>query len=230
MDKISIMISSLVSGLEAERAAVVHALQDLQFVDLVGVDPVNNTAVASSAKTSTILLARSCDLYILILGDKFGTCLTNGKSATEIEFDAALKADPTKILVFQKNPTPQTSIDPQQQNFINKVCNYYTGYWRTTFNYPTELEDYVKNSFITWLKKRAALGESLDYIDHFIRLAKQQKPDSNALVYYKTTDSFLELTYTFLGRSYSIQFDISEIRNNFWGCLSSLEDQFITWG
>ncbi len=229
MDKIKIMISSTVSDLEGERDAVKNAFSGIDFVELLGVDPVNSTSLAGNARTLTTGIARSCDLYILILGKEFGLQLQSGKSATEIEFDAAFKDDPTKVLIFKKEFDCTTTIDFRQQCFINRVCDYYSGYWRTTFKYTHQLKELVLSSFTTWLKERASIGSNLDYLDHFIRVSKQMKPEPNAIVYYKLAKDFVELEYVFFDISHTIQFSRKEIYDNFWGCINSLQEQFERW-
>lgn len=229
MNKIKIMISSTVLDLEGERDAVKSAFNNIEFVDLIGVDPVNEISLAGSSKTLTTSMARNCDLYILVLGKEFGYELNTGKSATETEFDAAFRVDPTKILVFKKEFEDTISIEPKQQKFINKVCDYYNGYWRTIFKYTHNLKELVLNSFTVWIKERASLGENLDYLDHFIRIAKQMRPEPNSIVYYRLAEKIVELEYIFFEKSHIIQFDRQEIYANFWGCISELEEQFEKW-
>lgn len=229
MEKIKIMISSTVVDLEGERDAVKEAFKNIEFVELLGVDPVNTSSFAGNARSLTKNMANECDLYLLIFGKEFGLELPNGKSATEIEFDAAFRNDPTKILVFKKEVDSAITIDTRQQKFIDKVCNYYSGYWRASFKYTHELKSLILNSFIIWLKKRASIGNSLDYLDHFIRIAKQIKPEPNAIVYYKLAKDFVELEYSFFGVSHTIQFNREEIYKDFWGCISELQEQFEQW-
>lgn len=229
MEKIKIMISSTVVDLEGERDAVKEAFKNIEFVELLGVDPVNTSSLAGNARSLTKNMANECDLYLLILGKEFGLELPSGKSATEIEFDAAFRNDPTKILVFNKEFDSSIIIDKRQQKFIDKVCNYYSGYWRSSFKYTHELKELTLNSFLTWLKERASIGNSLDYLDHFIRIAKQIKPESNSIVYYKLAKDFVELEYNFFGMSHTIQFNREQIYKDFWGCISELQEQFEQW-
>ncbi|MFW2502759.1 DUF4062 domain-containing protein [Clostridium diolis] len=229
MEKIKIMISSTVVDLEGERDSVKDAFKDIEFVELLGVDPVNTASLAGNARSLTKSMANECDLYLLIIGKEFGFELPSGKSATEIEFDAAFRNDPTKILVFKKEFDSSSTIDKRQQKFIDKVCDYYSGYWRSSFKYTHELRNLVLNSFMIWLKERANIGNSLDYLDHFVRIAKQMKPEPNAVVYYKLAKDFVELEYNFFGTSHIIQFDREEIYKDFWGCISKLQEQFEQW-
>lgn len=229
MNKIKIMISSTVSDLEGERDAVKNAFNNIEFVELLGVHPVNTTSLAGNARTLTVDMAKSCALYLLIIGKEFGLELQSGKSATEIEFDAAFRSDPTKILVFKKDFDSSVIIDYRQQKFIDRVCNYYSGYWRSSFKYTHELKDLVINSFTVWLNERAGIGNDLDYLDHFIRIAKQIKPEPNAIIYYKLAKDFVELEYSFFGANHIIQFSRQQIYQDFWGSISELQEQFERW-
>ncbi|MCA1057800.1 DUF4062 domain-containing protein [Rossellomorea aquimaris] len=227
MEKIQVMISSTVKDLISERDAVKKAFKDLPFVELVGADPLNEAALAGNSRTVTTGMARSCDLYILILGSRFGFDIGNGKSATEIEFDAAIRDDPTKILVFKKET--QEEPEDKQRAFINKVSSYYNGYWRTSFIHTHDLQTFVKNAFSKWIKERASIGTGLTYLDHFVRLAKQVPPEPHAQVYYKVTKKDVELEYEIFNRSHEIHFTREEIYRNFWGCFNELSNQFDRW-
>ncbi|POY36442.1 hypothetical protein C3K47_11915 [Solitalea longa] len=230
MEKINVMISSVGRGLAAERDAIKELFSKNDLIELQGVDPVNDLSFSSSSSLKTIEIAKNCDLYILILSKDFGSKLPDGKSATEVEFDAAFRDDPTKILVFLKNEAVnEEEKDLDQEAFIKKVCDYYKGYWRVTFNYSHELQNYVKKSFTSWIKNRAALGNNLTYLDHFVRLAKQEKPEPNAEVYYSVAKDLVELTYIFFGKTYTIHFSAKEIFNNFWGCMSELQIKSREW-
>ncbi|GEN82251.1 hypothetical protein SLU01_05630 [Sporosarcina luteola] len=227
MGKIKVMISSTVSDLEAERDAVKKAFEEISLVELLGADPLNETAFAGNSRFVTVDMAKDCDLYILILGNRFGYDVGNGRSATEIEFDAAIRDDPTKILVFKKDSSEE--MDEKQKAFINKVSSYYNGYWRTSFKHTHDLQTYIKNTFGRWIKERASIGTDLTYLDHFVRLARQIKPEPNAEVYYKVTKNDVELEYVFFRKSHEIHFSRKEIYKNFWGCFNELYNQFEWW-
>lgn len=99
---ITVMISSTVSDLLDDRDAIVKVLEPFPFIHAVGAAPLKSLSYTKSPYTTTIEIAASCDLFLLLLGGRYGFGVKDGKSATEVEFDAAYKADPTKILVFQK--------------------------------------------------------------------------------------------------------------------------------
>jgi len=227
LSKIKVMISSTVDDLLGERDAIQAAFASNNLVELVGAKPLSDTALSGHSKGVTRAMARDCDLYILILGHRFGMKASNGRSATEIEFDEAFRDDPTKILVFLKEF--EESVEPEQKKFIDRVCNYYSGYWRPTFKYTHQLQELVLSSFGHWLKERASIGQDLNYLDHFVRIAKQAKPEPTAQVYYQVAKDFVAVEYEFFGKSHQMHFDKKDIYSDFWGCLSSLYDQFEVW-
>lgn len=226
MDKIKVMISSTVTDLQAERDAVEHVFRKYNFVELVGAGNLNTSATASNSLTHTLALAKTCDLYILILGGRFGWELESGKSATEIEYDTAIKHDPTKVLIFLKEGI---EVEDKQLRFINRVSDYFGGYWRTPFKYSHELNIKVESSFLNWLKERAGIGKELSYVDHFVRIAIQSKPVPDAVVQYRVTLNDVQFDYDFFGSTRNITFDRTRIYRDFWGCISELNQTFIRW-
>lgn len=223
MDKINVMISSTVDNLLGERQCLANIFTQIDFVNLVGATPYSKTSAPRSSAYNTTKIAKECDLYVLLLGSTFGFELQGGRSATEVEFDAAYHADPTKVLVFLKEDGTQP--DPKQEKFIKKVCDYYSGYWRMSFKYTYELQEMVRDSFMEWLKNRASFGYGFTYLDHFIRLAVQKKPEPETEVYYSVKKDYIDLEYRAFGKTVSVQFDKKQIYKDFWGCLYSLERQ-----
>lgn len=225
--KINIMISSVIDGLEAERDAIKECFIDNPLVKLIGARPFNNTAHSASSAHATIEMAKTCDLYVLILSERYGTEILGDQSATEAEFNAAVKHDPTKIMVFQREN--DNIIEEKQKKFIHKVSDYYSGYFRPSFKYPHELRTMVFNSFTEWLVDRVQLGKKLNYLDHFIIVAKQILPLDGTKVYYKVTEEFVEIEYAIAGTTKAIQFDNITLANDFWGCINELQLQCDKW-
>lgn len=225
--KITIMISSVNKGLEAERDALKEAFSKFEFVELIGSDPFNNSALSGSSAYSTIQMAKKCDIYFLILSNKFGSEITGGQSATEAEFDAAIKDDPTKVMVFKRECSEP--IEPKQKAFIDKVSNYYSGYFRPSFKYSHQLQELALNSFYNWLADRAQLNSNLTIIDHFLRIAKGVLSVDNGKIFYRTTASTVELEYVFNNKSYTIYFENTEVIKNFWNCINELQLKYNEW-
>jgi hypothetical protein len=224
-EKITIMLSSTISDMEADRDAIKRVFEKYPFVELVGAKPIQKS-FASNPFIHTLNLAENCDFYILMLGERYGFEIPSGVSATEAEFDQAVKVNPTKVLVFRKT---SVSPEPKQENFIKKVGDYSKGYWISDYEYTHTLQDLVEDSFLQLLKERASIGKKMSYVEHFVRLAIQRYPTSDASVYYSVTKEYVQLTYEFHGKSKIIQFDRSRINKDFWGCISHLEHKINTW-
>lgn len=221
-----IMLSSTVADLMAERDAVIKALAKFPFVTTVGAAPVAGKTHSSSPLITTIKMAEACSFYILLLGDRFGFEYVDGRSATEIEFDAAYHVDPTKILVFQKEATTP---EAKQLAFIKKVSDYQSGYWVTRFRFTHDLQSLVESSFIALLEERAAVGGSLGISDHFVRLAIQRKPTTDCQVEYSSLRNSVQLMYIFSGKSHTIEFEKLKVNRSFWACVSELDLAFARW-
>lgn len=209
----------------ADRDAVLKLFEKYPFVEIVGAKPVQKS-YSANPYTNTLDMAESCDFYILLLGARYGYEIRPGVSATEAEFDRAYQSNPTKILVF-KNSSNQPEL--KQDVFINKVGDYYKGYWVSEYEYSHDLQSLVEESFLHLLKERASIGPRLSYVDHFLRLAVQRRPTQDALVYYSVNKDIVELNYEWGTKSHIIQFKRERINSDFWGCISELEKQFATW-
>ncbi|MEC4748575.1 DUF4062 domain-containing protein [Methylomicrobium sp. Wu6] len=224
-ENIKIMLSSTISDMAADRDAVMKVFSKYHFVEITGAKPIQQS-YAINPYTNTLKFAEECDFYILLLGERYGYEIRQGTSATEAEFDRAVKINPTKVLVFKN-----TSVipEPKQEIFIKKVGDYYKGYWISDYEFTHDLQDLVENSFLNLLKDRASIGKNLTYVDHFVRIASQRRPTQDTVVYYEVTKDGAELTYELHGKSHTVHFSRAEINRDFWGCLSKLDQQFNDW-
>lgn len=219
------MLSSTIKDMPSDRDAVVKLFDSYPFVELIGANPIQRSPSANPF-THTLDMAETCDFYILLLGERYGMELNSGVSATEAEFDRAYQSNPTKILVFRntlKEP------EEKQKKFLKKVGDYYKGYWISAYEYSHDLQALVEEAFLDLLKERASIGPKLSYVDHFVRMAVQRRPNHDALVYYSVNKEMVELDYEFYGKSHTIQFGRARINADFWGCISELEAKFATW-
>lgn len=223
---IQVMLSSTVKDLRDDRQAVLDALGATSLVQVIGAEPVPQAPVARSPYLATVEMAERCHLYVLILAGRYGHEPQDGKSATELEFDAAYDADPTKVLVFKKR-VPRT--EAKQRQLIQRVGSYYSGFWMTKYRAADELSDLVTSAFEAWIKERAAIGFRLTYFDHFLRAAVQRTPVPGVRPQYSVTPDFIELSYSFFGNEHVVHFAKSKILDDFWGCLARLDQTFRTW-
>jgi hypothetical protein len=224
-EKITVMLSSTIADMPADRDAVVKLFGNYPFVEVVGAKPIQKS-YAANPYTRTLDMAETCDFYILLLGERYGYEIRPGVSATEAEFDRAYQSNPTKILVFRNTLTKP---EAKQEVFAKKVGDYYKGYWISDYEYSHDLQVLIEESFLSLLKERASIGPKLSYVDHFVHLAVQRRPSQDALVYYSVNKDVVELNYEVYGNSHIIQFGRVRINSDFWGCISELEKQFVTW-
>ena len=171
-------------------------------------------------------MAVDCHLYILLLGRRYGYESKGGKSATEEEFDSAYEANPTKILVLLKN---SARYEKRQKEFIERVSDYYSGYWVTKYENSKQLKNIVMNSFEAWLIDRAAIGYKLNYFDHFVRYTIQKLPSPEATLNYSVKQDLIELDYKMFGKNYVVHIDKTEIYTDFWGTVAKLDQYFDDW-
>ena len=225
-DKIKVMISSTTKDLSEERKVIFSILSQNSIFGISGSAPFNDHANSMSSFLLTKKMASECDLYILLLGKCFGWDIGDGRSATEIEFDAAIKEDPTKILIFLKQVD---EIEPKQKKFIEKVTSYYSGYWRVEFDNKIQLESLVKESILAWLKDRASLNHKVSCYEHFIREAIQLKPTPETEVYYSVRKNFIEIEYHAMNETHCIQYERKDIYNDFWNSLHEVENNIRRW-
>jgi Domain of unknown function (DUF4062) len=223
---IEVMVSSTVNDLLRDRDAIVNSIGSVGVTRFIGIEPIKGPSYGSSGYSATMEMAERCHLYVLVLGGRYGYVSNRGKSATELEFDAAYREDPTKILVFRKE---LTSVDARQAEFIARVSDYHKGYYIRNYRRPLEVGDLALSSFREWLRERAALGIKLHYFDHFVRLAIQRLPFPGVHPSYTVVDDHLELRYRILGRIYIVHFDKAQIYNDFWGSIANLENRFDEW-
>jgi hypothetical protein len=192
-NKISVLISSTIADLEGDMDAVSKALQSYDFVEMIGAHPLGTTAMGNPYHI-TRDFAEACDLYILILGDRFGFEIPSGRSATAVEFDAASQFDPTTVIVFRKSPF---SPEPKQKLFADQVGAYESGDWINDYRYTHDLERMTKDVFVSGLKHRGGIGSRLTALDRFIILGVQSRPSQNASLEYRVTDNDVEFMYSY---------------------------------
>ena len=121
-----IFISSPVKGYEKVRQACKEAL------DFLGLDYFISESEGSIPQSSINVCLRevnACDIYIVLLGDRYGSIHPNfRKSITELEFDEAKKRD-RPILAYKLQ---FFDYEDRQKKFIQKVEDLIEGVFRGT--------------------------------------------------------------------------------------------------
>ncbi|BCT93703.1 hypothetical protein LYSHEL_27300 [Lysobacter helvus] len=129
-----VFISSLITGLEAERAAVKQAVELLRHEAVMAE---NFGSQAKSPQIACLTGLRQADLVVLILDTRYGAKQGSGLSATHEEYREARGRKP--ILTFIK----QGEAEPDQVALISEAGSWESGLFRESFSSPEQLRDLV---------------------------------------------------------------------------------------
>lgn len=146
------MISSTVEDLAQERAAVDTAIRNFRF------ERFRSESMGSLSRSPEQVcdeMAKECDLFILIVGEKYGWIIPNlNISVTEREFEVAKNDNPGKILVYEKSVNPDAR-EPRADRLLKKATDFTTGYFRAApFENTTELIKRVKDDIAIWISSQ----------------------------------------------------------------------------
>jgi len=143
-----IFISSLITGMEAFRAAARDAISEL------GYDPVmaeDFGAKVHSPQVACLDGVRQSGLVVLLLGAEYGARQTSGLSATHEEYREAKGIRPI-IAFVQDGITPAAD----QAEFIREVQAWEGGLFRGSFSTPEQLKGRVIRAIHEWQVSTAA--------------------------------------------------------------------------
>ncbi|MBZ4039027.1 DUF4062 domain-containing protein [Novilysobacter selenitireducens] len=129
-----VFVSSLISGMEEERAAVRRAIELLGHEAVMAED---FGARASSPQISCLQGLRGADLVVLVLGPRYGAQQPSGLSATHEEYREARSHKP--ILSFVQHGEAESA----QAELIAESGSWEGGLYRDNFSTPEELHQKV---------------------------------------------------------------------------------------
>jgi len=130
-----VFISSLITGMEAERAAVKRAVTTLRHEAVMAED---FPAQPNSPQVACLTGLRQSDLVILIMGGRYGTKQASGLSATHEEVREALGNK--SLMVFMKSGQ---ELEDDQQALVDELGNWEGGLLRAHFESTQELSEKV---------------------------------------------------------------------------------------
>lgn len=131
-----LFISSLISGYEAERAAVAQAATVLRW-DVIRAEDFG--ARPDTPRRACLEAVRAADVVILVMGADYGAIQDGGLSPTHEEWREATKSQkPTLVFVQTVDARDQL-----QQAFLEEVQGWSAGRFRESFGSPQELRDKV---------------------------------------------------------------------------------------
>lgn len=149
-----VFISSLITGMEAERAAAKIAVETLRHQPIMAED---FGARATSPQLACLGGLRDSDAVVLILAERYGYPQASGLSATHEEFREA--KDRLPVLVFVQQGA---AFEPAQEAFVAETGGWTGGLFRDHF---TDAED---------LRAKITLGL------HRLELARAAHPEDPA--------------------------------------------------
>lgn len=125
-----VFISSLIAGMEAERAAAKDAVETLGYQSIMaeafGAQP-------TSPQIACMQGVREADVVVLVLGPRYGTRQLSGVSATHEEFLEARGRKPIYMFVTTE------ALEPDQQAFVTEEGGWVDGHFREPFSNPADL-------------------------------------------------------------------------------------------
>ncbi|HSK79624.1 MAG TPA: DUF4062 domain-containing protein, partial [Thermoanaerobaculia bacterium] len=153
LPRVRVMVSSTTQDLTSERDAAAAAVASFGFevlrAEVLG-------GVAASPRSVCIEMARNCDIFLLLIGRRYGFVLSDEDvSVTEMEFRTAAKENPNKILVYVARDIDR---EPRLQRFLADLEQFDVGYFRTFFTDPSELASLVTKDIARWLASRRPLS------------------------------------------------------------------------
>ncbi|MGB4972854.1 MAG: DUF4062 domain-containing protein [Cyclobacteriaceae bacterium] len=146
-----VFVSSVMNNFEEYRTATREAIE---IMDLKPIMAEDFGARAYSSETACIKEAQESDLFIVVLGKKYGFVMDDGLSVTHSEYRAAQQANRPTLTFIQ-----QCTMEPEQERFKTEVESYHDGFFRGSFSSPNELKDQVIKSLRQYEKEGMAAGD-----------------------------------------------------------------------
>lgn len=161
-----VFISSLISGMEAERAAVKAAIELLRHEAVMAE---GFSAQPNSSQIACLNAVRQSDLVVLILSTRYGAKQASGLSATHEEYREARGNKP--ILTFiQKGDA-----EADQLALIEEAGSWEVGLHREVYSTPQDLRDLVTRGLHDYVVAHASAPLDPSALTH---RAKELLPES----------------------------------------------------
>lgn len=142
---LKVMISSTVEDLRPEREVADRAIREL---NLTRFRAETFGSVPHPPKVVCEFLAQQCDIFLLIIGERYGYIMSDGKSVVEFEYRTARAQNRQKILVYVKDGVDR---EPRLTEFLRRVQDFEDGYFRSSFTTPADLHDKIQGDITRWL-------------------------------------------------------------------------------
>ena len=151
LDPFYVMIASTVEDLKRERDAAEGAIVAMHLgrfrAEHLG-------SVALSARELCELMAKKCDICLLIIGERYGHIMEpEGISVVEFEFRTARDVDRGKILVYVKDGVKRE--DERLIKFLESLQEFTHGRVTWSFSTPEKLAEQIPPDIMRWLTSNA---------------------------------------------------------------------------
>ena len=164
MKRYKIFVSGVQKELKEERRAVRDfILGDALFEEYFDVFLFEDSPAKSKSSEKAFLEElRKSDIYIGLLGKKYGSVVKDKISPTEAEFREA-KQKHKEILIYIKGKNSKNDLNRNVgiQNLIKEIKNPEIGYSYRRFSNTTELTNLVYESLIIFLKEKGVVGRDV---------------------------------------------------------------------
>lgn len=132
-----VFVSSVMRDFEVFRSAAREGILD------AGMKPIlieDFPSMDMSSRTACLDLVRSCDVYLLVIGDRPGASPL-GKPVVEEEFEEARRRKLPRLMFLQN-----VARDVDTEALARRLGDYVSGRFRTTFDTPEDLRVAVRDA------------------------------------------------------------------------------------
>jgi hypothetical protein len=151
-----IMVSSTMRDLPQERHITQETIRALGLTPWWAEEPPSE--FTGSAYDLSCAMAQRCDLYLLVLGARYGSRpegmpAGDTRSVTHLEFDLARAASPRKVRVFIPDDLEALATSDEHRAFIQQVLHFANGYVSRVYHRGEldSLREQVRQALEQWL-------------------------------------------------------------------------------
>ena len=135
---VKVFISSVIRDFEQFRGAARDAVIKAGMQPVMAEDPVLFPAQSLSPQTVCLRGIDESNVFVLILGHRYGDLTESGLSAVEVEYwHARFNEKETKVFVHSVDR------EAEQEEFLTHISNWESGHFQNPFNSPEDLKSKI---------------------------------------------------------------------------------------
>lgn len=119
-----------------------------------------------SPEAACLTEVAQADVYLLLLGSRYGFKTAEGLSVTQAEFRQAVKMRRPVLALVE-----QTEMEPAQRAFCDEVENYSAGFYRGSYSSPDEAKNEIIRA-LRQLENRFDAASEADFEDRLTKAAE----------------------------------------------------------